>query len=167
MAATQSEIISSLRKSIPPVLCKPNCTDCCGAVPWSHWEWEQLPSIFKKGIIPNQVLVKPPTKGYRYCKAIIPLRYKLKGTSTIVLFDSKTWMQLYTKTPIKENKCVFLTDNEFGCRVYEFRPIICRLFATIMDERAACKHGCHSVPQLHWQLGIAMTLGWFNCMAPA
>jgi Fe-S-cluster containining protein len=164
---SKEKIILSLRDAIPPVMCRPRCTDCCGAVPWSHWEWNQVPAFLKEGLILNEALVKPPIEGDSYRKVILPFRFKVKGTSTIVLWNRDSWMQLYTKRPIKANKCVFLTEDESGCRVYQYRPIICRLFGTIMDKRAACKHGCSSIPQLHWTLGMAMATGWFTVFEKA
>jgi Fe-S-cluster containining protein len=160
----KGRIIRSLRDSIPTVLCRHLCSDCCGCVPWSHYEWDLLPKHLKKGIVVNEVYVKPPVKGMPFRKMIIPTFKKLKGMSTIVMWDNKSWMELYTSKPISPNKCVFLSDGEFGCTVYQYRPIICRLFGTIMDDRAACKYGCHSIPRLHWKLGVAMTNGWFECM---
>lgn len=37
-----AKTIKYLRKQIPSFECKPDCTDCCGPVPFSKWEWEQI-----------------------------------------------------------------------------------------------------------------------------
>jgi Fe-S-cluster containining protein len=34
--------IKYLRKQIPLFKCKKGCTDCCGPVPFSQWEWDQV-----------------------------------------------------------------------------------------------------------------------------
>lgn len=31
-----------LYEKIPEFQCRPGCTDCCGIVPFSYWEWEQV-----------------------------------------------------------------------------------------------------------------------------
>lgn len=31
-----------LYKRIPTFTCEPGCTDCCGPVPFSKWEWERI-----------------------------------------------------------------------------------------------------------------------------
>lgn len=37
-----AKTIKYLRKQIPAFECKHGCNDCCGPVPFSRWEWEQL-----------------------------------------------------------------------------------------------------------------------------
>lgn len=37
-----AKTIKYLRKQIPNFECKPGCTDCCGPVPFSRWEWAQV-----------------------------------------------------------------------------------------------------------------------------
>ena len=34
--------IKRLRLLIPTFTCIPGCSDCCGPVPFSHWEWEKI-----------------------------------------------------------------------------------------------------------------------------
>lgn len=36
------QIIRSLRKKIPAFECKKWCSDCCGPVPFSKWEWNRI-----------------------------------------------------------------------------------------------------------------------------
>lgn len=40
---TSQEIIEQIRKEIPAFQCRPGCSDCCGPVVWSKWEWENTP----------------------------------------------------------------------------------------------------------------------------
>ena len=37
-----AKTIKYLRKQIPAFKCKEGCTDCCGPVPFSKWEWAQI-----------------------------------------------------------------------------------------------------------------------------
>jgi Fe-S-cluster containining protein len=37
-----AKTIKYLRKQIPSFKCKPGCTDCCGVIIFSRWEWEQI-----------------------------------------------------------------------------------------------------------------------------
>jgi len=37
-----AKTIKYLRKQIPAFKCKEGCTDCCGMVPFSNWEWAQV-----------------------------------------------------------------------------------------------------------------------------
>lgn len=37
-----AKTIKYLRKQIPSFQCKEGCSDCCGPVPFSNWEWEQV-----------------------------------------------------------------------------------------------------------------------------
>lgn len=37
-----AKTIKYLRKQIPTFKCKEGCTDCCGPVVFSRWEWEQI-----------------------------------------------------------------------------------------------------------------------------
>lgn len=36
------QTIRAIWSRIPPVNCIPGCTDCCGPLPWSRWEWERV-----------------------------------------------------------------------------------------------------------------------------
>jgi uncharacterized protein len=35
--------IRRLRVLIPTFTCRAGCRDCCGPIPFSRWEWEQVP----------------------------------------------------------------------------------------------------------------------------
>lgn len=39
---SQAKVIKYLRKQIPGFKCEPGCSDCCGVVPFSKWEWGQI-----------------------------------------------------------------------------------------------------------------------------
>lgn len=45
-------------------------------------------------------------------------------------------------TPTKEGSltCIFSTKN--GCKVYDKRPFMCRLFGTAKESRLECPKGC-------------------------
>lgn len=79
-----------LYKRIPSFQCKPGCTDCCGPVPFSRFEWKR---------------VKDKRKG-----------------------------------DIKTLTCPYAIGGR--CEIYAKRPLICRLFGTVNDERLLCPHGC-------------------------
>ncbi len=39
----EAAVIKRLRRAIPQTVgCKPGCTECCGPVPFSRWEWMHL-----------------------------------------------------------------------------------------------------------------------------
>lgn len=38
----EETIIKILRNVIPKMKCKITCSDCCGPIPFSKWEWEQI-----------------------------------------------------------------------------------------------------------------------------
>lgn len=73
---------------IPSFECKKGCTDCCGPVPFSKWEWERIQD---------------------------------KRTATSLT-------------------CPYAVGGR--CEIYEQRPLLCRLFGTVDDERLTCPHGC-------------------------
>lgn len=77
-----------LYKKIPAFKCKEGCTDCCGPVPFSNWEWEQIED-------------------------------KRKATTLT---------------------CPYAVGGK--CEIYGQRPLICRLFGAVDDERLRCPHGC-------------------------
>ena len=89
---TNKQLIEQLRKQIPSFDCIPGCTDCCGPIPWSACEWEEVP-----------VKRKPDGVG-----------------------------------------CPYITRH--GCKIYEYRPILCRLFGTV--ERMKCPHGCRPLAMI-------------------
>lgn len=39
---TEEYIIKKLRAAIPEMKCKITCSDCCGPVFFTQWEWEQV-----------------------------------------------------------------------------------------------------------------------------
>lgn len=38
----ERKVILALRNRIPAFKCIPGCHDCCGPIPFSKWEWEQV-----------------------------------------------------------------------------------------------------------------------------
>lgn len=38
----QRRIIMELRRVIPPMLCRPGCSDCCGIIPMTFWERKMM-----------------------------------------------------------------------------------------------------------------------------
>ena len=40
--ATSENIIKRLRSEIPRMECRPGCSDCCGPIFFSAWEWSQV-----------------------------------------------------------------------------------------------------------------------------
>ncbi len=89
----RKQLLYKLRKMIPECSCNmPGCHACCGPVPWSKEERNELPERFQN-----------MTK---------------KGNSL---------------------NCVFECEN--GCAVYEYRPIVCRLFGISDEPRLRCPHG--------------------------
>jgi len=78
----------ALYKQIPSFECKDGCTDCCGPVPFTKWEW-------------NKVSDKRNAEGIN-CP--------------------------YAKS---------------GCKIYEQRPLICRLYGTV--KKMQCPHGCRPI----------------------
>lgn len=87
---TKKEILLELRGQIPTFDCIPGCHDCCGPVPFSKTELQEVKGL-KKG--------KPEER--------LSCEYECKK----------------------------------GCSVYEHRPIICRLFGTVDDDKIKCPHG--------------------------
>jgi len=89
--------IEKLRALIPQFpSCIDGCTDCCGHVHWSEWEWQQ---VMDNGLLAT---VNP--------------------------------------NPFA---CPFSAKG--NCDVYEHRPIVCRLFGQIDDEKMLCPHGIRPV----------------------
>lgn len=52
------------------------------------------------------------------------------------------WIELFGERALEEpatGKCPFASTE--GCRVYDRRPFVCRLFASAADTRLQCPHG--------------------------
>jgi len=82
-------ILRQLRDRIPDMKCVPGCTQCCGHVPWSRFEWLLLPTGERRK------------------------------------HDDFTFL------------CPHATER--GCRVYEHRPLVCRM--TGVSEGIPCPRG--------------------------
>ena len=90
---------------LPSFVCKADCNECCGPVPFTEAEW-----------------------------ALLTLEEQAK--------------------PLVSTKCQFATAT--GCSIYERRPLLCRLFGTVDDERTRCWHGCRPEKLLNRQQGLTI-----------
>lgn len=55
------------------------------------------------------------------------------------------WIDLFGQRVLQDpltHKCPFASTE--GCRVYDRRPFMCRLFASAADTRLRCPHGCNA-----------------------
>jgi Fe-S-cluster containining protein len=91
---SEKEQLESLRRQIPAFACKPGCFACCGPVPWTKVEWDEIPGRLHK----------------------------------------------------KATKMVCPYASEKGCEIYEYRPLLCRLFGTV--PKMTCPHGCRPLVML-------------------
>ncbi len=160
-------VILRLREQIPPVTCKLGCTSCCGPVPFSHWEWEQLPAEVKQGLVANEI---PMGMGEQPKETpalvIIPTHKKLTGKMTCSAMAPFSWTRIYTNENPKDwdAKCSF--RGPWNCMIYQFRPIICRLFGIVQDQRLWCKVANMRFNLLQVEDATRITLEWLNILEP-
>jgi Fe-S-cluster containining protein len=53
-------------------------------------------------------------------------------------------------------RCPF-ASVEHGCKVYERRPFICRMYASVEDTRMRCPHGCNAKRPLEIANAVRLT----------
>jgi len=155
------EVILRLRSLCPRAPCLPGCHECCGPVPFTEWEWSQVPEDQRSraDLIAKKVPVHHPKMGF-HGKAIIAF-YK-KGFSPGASVESiSSWMRLWEKGKADE-RCPF--EGPGGCLIYPHRPIICRLFAAVADPRLTCKRGCASIPQLTTKTAMTIMCEWYDLL---
>lgn len=58
-----------------------------------------------------------------------------------VPFSKLEWDRVQEKRMGKGMDCPY-ANTASGCDVYDQRPLICRLFGAVEDERLECPHGC-------------------------
>lgn len=57
-----------------------------------------------------------------------------------VPWSVEEWKRVVLKKRGETVVCPYAGQD--GCRVYEDRPVVCRLFGTVADPRFRCPHGC-------------------------
>lgn len=104
--------VKAVYKEIPRVACKGLCHDSCGSIPVTLAE---LP-IFKKALSgPLQTTFPLGTDGD------MPQGLLVCGKDTLT--------------------CPALTED-LRCSIHENRPLICRLYGVVDQEKMICPHGC-------------------------
>lgn len=72
----------------------------------------------------------------------------------VVPFTESEWALLTPEEqakPLVSARCQFATET--GCSIYERRPLLCRLFGTVNDQKMTCWKGCGPEQKLTAQQG--------------
>lgn len=156
------KVITFLRNLIPPVACYAGCHDCCGPVPFTEWEWNQIPSEQSRleGLVIEKIPVHHPLHGLKG-RAIIPFKGEVAADARLDAVGLHSWMRLWQKGKSDKN-CPF--QGHQGCTIYPHRPILCRLFGAVADPRLTCSRGCKSIPQLSLINTLAIMHEWYSLL---
>ncbi len=137
-----SEVIRLLREAIPTGShCLAGCSECCEPVPFSQWEWDQVPPELRK--------VATVRQGY----AIVPVP---PGTPRHVFRKGFPVFEIMRLNSDGRYNLACPFESEKGCIIYDHRPILCRLFAAVKDPRLTCSHGVRTWPLLEAEVGMAI-----------
>jgi len=159
---TEAEVILALREVFPPVSCRWGCTDCCGPVPFSRWEWTQVPPEKKNGLTVKMIPVHHPRHGFS-ASAIIPFAGDVPQDAFLECMTPGAVMRLGTKLKRPELvTCPFAREGR--CTIHEHRPILCRLYGAVDDPRVLCSYGVRAVPLLPAFIGQTAMAIWFQIL---
>lgn len=90
----------------------------------------------KKRTILHKIYAKIPDAG---CKGLCT------NQCTIIGMAKGEWDDIVKRTGIRPHltdsgDCSFLKDGK--CSIYQFRPLVCRLFGSVDNDALRCEHGC-------------------------
>ena len=143
--------------AIPEMDCLKGCIDCCCPVPFTLDEWRKVPLEFKKGLDiiqgeqGSKLIWLPMKPGY-----IHPARMKAGGH-----YEIGEIMRGFKDK--EEPECPFAEPFE-GCRIYAYRPLLCRLFGVVAHPMMICRRGFRPRHLLKHEVAAIMIMARYGFM---